>query len=592
MPKLSYPQALMSQQMGLYNWRTCDSVMKRLGCSANEDFSSTELEDYNVDSVNSCDSPVFACKFAQQQGYEHILALANEDGRTGILDTKTMERTSSKVHYNAIFDVAWMFNQMKLVTASGDHSAKLVDVSNDGLKIVRWFTGHNRSVKTLAIKQDDSSVFASGGRDGKILLWDTRSWESCANFIAKPDKSIPYAHFKQSKLKKKHTETTLSALNSVTGLAFQDENTLISCGAGDGIIKLWDLRKTYNNKRDPTPKNIIVNPIKKSGSSNLIVDKTGSRLYVSCLDSIIYCYNILTCNPSPIMTYKGHRTNTFYVKSCLSNDGNYLLSGSSDQYAYIWNVNSSEPIVRLSGHRAEVTCVAWCHSGDTTLVTCADDFRHKIWRIGPETFPNDWNVIGKGQAQVLTPKIPIKRPFEPIENELKSFRLKSCEFCLDVSDMRRCENCGSNQFNLKRLNTSPKTPTKSKKLKSQSDPISVRSLFGKSDVKIDDVLLENLPNFNVDGSAPHLHHSPQKKIDRDWLTKLRTEKHILSPTSPRCERDESPRTRSAKKRKMERSESPHSPLLKFFRATNNSIMKDSNCCLSKAGLVQESTINT
>jgi len=39
-----------------------------------------------------------------------------------------------------------------------------------------------------------------------------------------------------------------------------------------------------------------------------------------------------------VSTYRGHRNTSFYVKSVLSPDDQYLLSGSSDEQAYIWQV--------------------------------------------------------------------------------------------------------------------------------------------------------------------------------------------------------------------------------------------------------------
>ena len=66
--------------------------------------------------------------------------------------------------------------------------------------------------------------------------------------------------------------------------------------------------------------------------------------------------------------YGGHEQHSFYIKTCLSGDGNYLLSGSSDDHAYIWRIGGGpKPLLKLDGHRAEVTCVAWS-SNDITKV--------------------------------------------------------------------------------------------------------------------------------------------------------------------------------------------------------------------------------
>ena len=103
------------------------------------------------------------------------------------------------------------------------------------------------------------------------------------------------------------------------------------------------------------------------------------------MDNTIYCYNLHSYSPKPLARYRGLLNSTFYIKSCLSPDGKYLLSGSSDEKAYIWNLEyPDEPLVGLSGHTVEVTCVAWGATHDRPIVTCSDDARHKIWRVGPE----------------------------------------------------------------------------------------------------------------------------------------------------------------------------------------------------------------
>lgn len=69
------------------------------------------------------------------------------------------------------------------------------------------------------------AVFATGARDGTIMIWDTRANHSGQ---PKPDNIITNAHVvKQQKVSQ-----------SVTALTFQDDETLISTSAGDGYSKL------------------------------------------------------------------------------------------------------------------------------------------------------------------------------------------------------------------------------------------------------------------------------------------------------------------------------------------------------------------
>lgn len=72
-------------------------------------------------------------------------------------------------------------------------------------------------------------------------------------------------------------------------------------------------------------------------------------------------YECTVLKDNPIAAFTGHSNSTFYVKSAISPDDNYLLSGSSDNDAYLWNVKTPQaaPMV-LKGHTKEVTSVDWC----------------------------------------------------------------------------------------------------------------------------------------------------------------------------------------------------------------------------------------
>lgn len=276
---------------------------------------------------------------------------------------------------------------------------------------VRTFTGHTRSVKTTAFRKDDPSVFASGGRDGAILIWDIRATvqpraDNCIYSGHAGGPGTPTSYKRKTRQTPKLPPNVCSS--SITGLAFQDNNTLVSCGAGDGIIKVWDLRRNYSIiKREPLPKYSIpyAGTSTFKGFTNLLIDNAGVKLYVNCMDNNIYCYNLSTYSPTPISKYSGLKNSTFYIKSCLSPDNNYLLSGSTDEKAYIWNVNqydkSCQPLLTLNGHTVEVTCVAWNqNNNDVTIVTCSDDARHKIWKFGPEVIRDDEKPDYFGNAEM------------------------------------------------------------------------------------------------------------------------------------------------------------------------------------------------
>ncbi|KFP86632.1 Denticleless protein, partial [Apaloderma vittatum] len=341
--------------------------------------------------------PPFGCAFSSAPSLEHVLAVANEEGFVRLYNTEA--QTTSKLiykewqaHSNAVFDLAWVPGEHKIVTASGDQTAKVWDVrAGELLGICK---GHQCSLKSVAFSRFEKAVFCTGGRDGNIMVWDTRcnkkdGFYRQVNQISGAhnvvDKQTP------SKLKKKRQNLRgfaplVDFQQSVTVVLLQDEHTLISAGAVDGVIKVWDLRKNYATYRqDPVPFKSFCYPgtsTRKLGYSSLVLDSTGANLFANCTDDSIYMFNMTSLRTTPMAVFSGHQNSSFYIKSSTSPDDQFLVSGSSDCNAYIWKVSEpSLPPRMLLGHSQEVTSIAWCPSDFTKIVTCSDDNTVRIWRL-------------------------------------------------------------------------------------------------------------------------------------------------------------------------------------------------------------------
>lgn len=523
-------------------------------------------------------------------------------------------------HNNAVFDVEWTPGHMQLVSASGDYSACLWQVAESRLERVRSFLGHNRSVRTLAYHKTDPSCFASGGRDNAILIWDIRSRnvgntpkaDNCIYSGHTGGPGTPLSHKKNTRQTPKMPANLPNS--SITGLVFQDDHTLVSCGAGDGIIKVWDLRRNYScYKREPLPKHSIPYPGSTSlkGFTNLTLDSTGQRLYVSCMDHNIYCYNLGVYATQPVMAYTGIFNSTFFVKTCISPDDQYLISGSSDHNAYVFNVKRSQPLVKLVGHEKEVTCVAWSRGKETRIVTCCDEARHKVWRINCDNFEVDQSLEYKGQAEPCVEynnRLPLKVRLKALENTPKTLKrlvernettpsstekvVTKRTFSQREDDGRAAEATGGDskrqliETRARRL-FGPSTSTSNgefgfrrllpeiaeeaaldspspKRLRQESiepnekllSPLNERSNLQNTEARTPSTSYvrsssvaalfsptSNLPNYVIDGDAPHLKlQSPKRKLKEnvDWLTKIRKQKLLSTINSQLSERLQSP----------------------------------------------------
>ncbi|XP_012935230.1 denticleless protein homolog [Aplysia californica] len=375
--------------------RDCPSVGRMLPPS-DLSFLLTKFKNYSSDEYSTVDDdgmsvPPLACAFAKMPQHQHILSVVDEDGYLILYNThKTARHAIIKtwqIHTNAVFDLEWLQGEDRILSGSGDQTIVLHDVPT-GQKL-ETFRGHASSIKSISCRVGDDAVFCSGSRDGHIMTWDKRIYHK--DGVVPPVNTISHAHrllrATSSVRSRKQSPVTVvgNAQQSVTCVLFQNENYLISAGAVDGCLKVWDIRKTYRAGTGATPVHVFHYPgsnTRKRGYSSLVKDMYGLRLFASCTDDKIYEYNIHNYSDKPVQCWSGHKNSTFYVKSALSPDNEYLLSGSSDDMAYIWQVNKpkASPIV-LKGHTAEVTSVAWCPNDVTKLVTLSDDAKTKFWRV-------------------------------------------------------------------------------------------------------------------------------------------------------------------------------------------------------------------
>ncbi|KAL0965030.1 hypothetical protein UPYG_G00275870 [Umbra pygmaea] len=394
--------------------RRCNDIRRKYNLSSLLDCYQCVRHDEHISYGNlGYAVPPFGCTFSTAPGLQNVLAVANEEGVVRLYHTERKQSPVLKewmAHENAVFDLAWVPGEAKLVTASGDQMARLWDVTSG--ELLGSFKGHQCSLKSVAFTQHEKAVFCTGGRDGNIMIWDTRC--SKKDGFYRQVKQISGAHNKADRnppsiTKKRRPAArgmapSVDTQQSVTVVLFRDEHTLISSGAVDGIIKVWDLRKNYTAyHHDPVPLQAFHYPgssTRKLGYSGLVLDSTGSSLFCNCTDDNIYMFNVSGLKTAPVSVFSGHLNSSFYVKSTVSPDNQFLASGSSDCHTYIWKISEPKRLpIMLQGHNQEVTSTAWCPTDFTKIASCSDDNTVRIWRLdrgidGVKSSVGEVNLVG------------------------------------------------------------------------------------------------------------------------------------------------------------------------------------------------------
>ncbi|KAF4035762.1 WD domain G-beta repeat [Phytophthora infestans] len=368
--------------------------------------------------------PIFQVAYAHSK---NLLAAVDEEGAVGVFNMAAGRRKGRwMAHHNAVFDVIWTQDDTQVLTAAGDLEIRIWDVQTAGSSSstpVSTLKGHEMSVKCVRQGPDKAHMFASGGRDGRLLLWDTRAPGkpvSCLeNVHAEPTSSRTSSsnvNFTSPIQKRRRRTAAASSTSpsprSVTCVEFTSTgNEVITAGAVDAVVKYWDLRRLSNERNKTGAKlPIAIREISCSsregarrGISSLTLHQRraggASRLLVNVVNDSIVVLD--TQQARTILRCSGHQASSFYCKTAFSPEGNFIAGASADGVVYLWDarVDASydatipsfysglstqqrAPCYALKGHTNEVNGVAWSSQDSTQLASCSDDGTVRCWQVG------------------------------------------------------------------------------------------------------------------------------------------------------------------------------------------------------------------
>ncbi len=227
--------------------------------------------------------------------------------------------------------------------ASGSWDRTISVFSNDSnFSMFQSLWGHNAAVSALAFSRDGKNLI-SGGKDYKVIVWKLNE------------------ETKQFDVAKQISMVHTAGINCV--LYGPGMRNVYSAG-DDGRIMIYDLVKESSK--------IIENkiPIRSIALST-------NRRFIYCADesTTVKQYDGLG---NMVKEFKGHSD---YVNSvAYSIDNKYLVTGSNDKTAIIWDVNTGKVKRTLKGHQWKVNSVAI--SADSKYVaTASNDGTVKFWNM-------------------------------------------------------------------------------------------------------------------------------------------------------------------------------------------------------------------
>ncbi|KAF2239032.1 WD40 repeat-like protein [Viridothelium virens] len=272
-----------------------------------------------------------------------LVAFGDEEGSIRLIDSAkdchegfSRAHVTFRPHANAIMDLAFSPDDLRLVVGSGDQTSTVIDMQTQ--QTIYTMPGHSSSVKQVAFQPGQDRIVATSGRDGSIRLWDTRcrdrtssqvnlrtSFESQISSGSQDDvlihnaallRSIPGAHAVRQPLtpsqgaENVRGNTRSASLKgespsrvgdvSITALSFLPvgrEHLLMTASEANAVVKLWDIRLQPKSRHRPIlPISVTKEPEshirhRPFGINSLSLSGDGARFYALCRDSTVYAYS-------------------------------------------------------------------------------------------------------------------------------------------------------------------------------------------------------------------------------------------------------------------------------------------------------------
>lgn len=243
-------------------------------------------------------------------------------------------------HSNDVNAVAFSLPSMGVLVSGGWDNMINVYKADSTFQLITTLTGHHSAVKSVNFN-NRVKIFATAGNDNLIIIWD-----SLNRRVRKLEDII-----------KGHN----SKINTIT---FDKSGKYLISGDDEGKIIFWDVAsgkviRTFNN-------GTTVN--------NIVMFNQPQYFMVAGAEPTIKVNSLL--NGQLHKSFTGHKDHVNSI--AVTFNGKYLLSGSNDKTAKIWDLRTNKELFTLPVDCWKVTAVAFTLDGKYCATGC-NNGSIKIW---------------------------------------------------------------------------------------------------------------------------------------------------------------------------------------------------------------------
>lgn len=226
-----------------------------------------------------------------------------------------------------------------LVTGTWDQKI-MVYKADSPFQLVKTFAAHAAPITCMSYTPTGSFI-ATGGKDFQVIIWD----------------SIYNAYKIPEDPKNKHNA-------NISALQFDRTGRFLFSGCEEGKIIIWDL---LNKKTIKTISNTVA-------ISSFATYTNTSSLFVAGAEPVIKLLNL--SNGQVFKKLEGHKDHVNAI--AISKNYKYLVSGSNDKTAIIWDLKTFKPLKVLTVGCWKITAVAFSDDSKYCITGC-NDGSIKIW---------------------------------------------------------------------------------------------------------------------------------------------------------------------------------------------------------------------
>jgi WD40 repeat protein len=255
-----------------------------------------------------------------------------------LFDRAGQARRSFTGHDSCLTSVAFSPDGARIVTASGDDTARVWDAASG--RVLARLEGHEVNVTSAAFSPDGARIVTASW-DDTARVWDAASGQTLTRLEGHE--------------------------NNVYSAAFSPDGSRIVTASRDDTARVWDAA----SGRELAGLEGHEGDVRSAAFS-----PDGSRIVTASWDDTARVWD--AASGQELTRLEGHGDNV--TSAAFSPDGARIVTASLDKTARVWDSASGRELTRLEGHGSSVRSAAFSPDG-RAIVTTSHDGTVRVWEL-------------------------------------------------------------------------------------------------------------------------------------------------------------------------------------------------------------------